>query len=283
MRVLILGHFLQAVVVGWRCILWQVGHHYPVGLSNGGVNDSRDFDLNNGPGLDEVATDTAPCTQHLKSSVSLRTPVSGLRINSPDFGNFSAWIPPGNSYPAITVPSVFPGRVLSSSTAVPFPPATTFQYPGFPFETNFPLSSSSFSGSTAYVDSSSGGPLCLPTIPSQLVGPGGVVPSPYTRPYMMSFPGGSSNVSLDGRKWGSQGLDLNAGPGAAETERRDERLTSGLRQLSVPSSQAQVEEPFKLFQVGGTLKRKEPDSGLDAVDRISYKHLHGSRIMAQCG
>lgn len=274
-----------------------------VGLSNGGVNDSRDFDLNNGPGLDEVATDTAPCTQHLKSNVSLRTPVSGLRINSPDFGNFSAWIPPGNSYPAITVPSVFPGRgeqsygpaagsqrvlcpptanasfgpeiyrgpVLSSAAAVPFPPATTFQYPGFPFETNFPLSSSSFSGSTAYMDSSSGGPLCLPTIPSQLVGPGGVVPSPYTRPYMMSFPGGSSNVSLDGRKWGSQGLDLNAGPGAAETERRDERLTSGLRQLSVPSSQAQIEEPFKLFQVGGTLKRKEPDSGLDAVDRISYK------------
>ncbi|KAH0973046.1 hypothetical protein GBA52_025202 [Prunus armeniaca] len=38
------------------------------------------------------------------------------------------------------------------------------------------------------MDSSSGGPLCLPTIPSQLVGPGGVVPSPYTRPYMMSFP-----------------------------------------------------------------------------------------------
>ncbi|KAH0973045.1 hypothetical protein GBA52_025201 [Prunus armeniaca] len=57
-----------------------------VGLSNGGVNDSRDFDLNNGPGLDEVATDTAPCTQHLKSNVSLRTPVSGLRINSPILG-----------------------------------------------------------------------------------------------------------------------------------------------------------------------------------------------------
>lgn len=274
------------------------------GLSNGGINDSRDFDLNNGPGLDEVGTEPAPFTQHMKNSVPVRTPVSGIRMNSPDFGNFSAWFAPGNSYPAITVPSIFPGRgeqsygaaagsqrvlcpptgntsfgpeiyrgpVLSSSTAVPFPPATTFQYPGFPFETNFPLSSNSFSGcSTAYVDSSSGGALCFPTMASQLMGPGGVVSSPYPRPYMMSLPGGSSNVGLDGRKWSSQGLDLNSGPGGTEAERRDERLPSGLRQLSVPTSQALVEEQLKLFQVGGALKRKEPDSGLDAVDRMSYK------------
>ncbi|CAN6572162.1 unnamed protein product [Malus baccata var. baccata] len=277
------------------------------GLSNGGVNDSRDFDLNNGPGLDEVGTDTAPCAQHLKTSMPLSTPVSNLRINSPDFGNFSAWFPQGNSYSAITVPPMFPGRgeqsygapagsqrivcpptgnasfvpeiyrgsVLPSSTAVPFPPATTFQYPGFPFETGFPLSSNSFSGSAAYMDSSSGGALCFPSMPSQMVGPGGVVSSSYPRPYIMSLPGGSSNVGLDGRKWGSHGLDLNAGPGASETERRAERLPSGMRQLSVPSSQALVEDQLKLFQVGGAvggaLKRKEPDSGLDAVDRIGYK------------
>ncbi|CAN6702665.1 unnamed protein product [Malus baccata var. baccata] len=273
------------------------------GLSNGAVNDSRDFDLNNGPGLDEVGTDTAPCTQHLKTSMPPRTPVHGLRINNPDFGNFSAWFPPGNSYSAITVPPMFPGRceqsygaaagsqrvlcpptgnaafgpeiyrrsVLSSPTAVPFPPATTFQYPGFPFETSFPLSSGPFSGSTAYMDSSSGGALCFPPMPSQMVGPGGVVSSPYPRPYMMSLPSGSSNVGLDGRKWGSQGLDLNAGPGATEIERRDDRLPLGTGQLSVPSSQGPVEEQLKLFQVGGALKRKEPDSGLDAVDRVSYK------------
>ncbi|KAB2623737.1 hypothetical protein D8674_041609 [Pyrus ussuriensis x Pyrus communis] len=259
------------------------------GLSNGGVNDSRDFDLNNGPGLDEVGTDTAPCAQHLKTSMLLSTPASNLRINSPDFGNLSAWFPQGNSYSAITVPPMFPGRGEQSygapagsqrivcpptgnaSTAVPFPPATTFQYPGFPFETSFSLSSSSFSGSTAYIDSSSGGALCFPSMPSQMVGPGGVVSSSYPRPYMMSLPGGSSNVGLDGRKWGSHGLDLNAGPGATETERRAERLPSGMRQLSVPSSQAPVEEQLKLFQVGGALKRKEPDSGLDAVERIGYK------------
>ncbi|XP_050382698.1 uncharacterized protein LOC126799522 [Argentina anserina] len=275
------------------------------GLSNGGINDSRDFDLNNGPGLDEFVSEATPYTQqHIKSSVPLRTPVSGLRMNNPDFGSFSAWFPHGNSYPAITVPPIFPGRgeqsygaaagsqrvlcptigntsfcpemyrgpVLSSSTAMPFPPATTFQYPGFPFETSYPLSSGSFSGcSPAYVDSTSGGALCLPTMPSQLMAPGGVVSSPYPRPYMMNLAGSSGNAGLDGRKWGSPGLDLNSGPGGAEVEWRDERLPAGLRQLAVPSSQALVEEQMKLYPVGGLLKRKEPDSGLVAVDRMSYK------------
>lgn len=269
------------------------------GLSNGGVNISRDFDLNNGPGLDEVGTDTAPRAQPVKTAASLPGPVSSIRVNGQDFGNLS-WLPPGNSYSAIAIPSVFPGRgeqsymasaaqrvlcppgstsfgpeiyrgpVLSSSPAVAFPPSTPFPYQGFPFETNFSLSSNSFSGcSTAYMDSSSGGALCFPTIPSQLVGPGGVVSSPFSRPIVVGLPGGTSNIGPDGRKWGSQGLDLNAGPvGATETDRRDERL--GLRQLPIPSSQA-LEEQLKMFQVGGVSKRKEPDGGLDAVDRISYK------------
>lgn len=277
------------------------------GLSNGGgVNVSRDFDLNNGPGLDEIGTDTAPRMQPFKSTVALPTPVSGIRVNSQEFGNFSSWFPPSNSFSAITVPSIFPGRgeqsfvappaqrvlcptasislgaeiyrgpvgpVLSSSPAMVFPPASPFQYQGFPFETNFSLPSNSFSGcSTAYMDSSSGGALCFPTIPSQLVGAAGVVSSPYPRPVMMGFPGGTSNIGPDARKWGSQGLDLNAGPGGGtDTERRDERLPPGLRQLSISSSQALVEDQLKMFQVGGVLKRKEPDGGLDAMDRISYK------------
>ncbi|PON75985.1 Transcription elongation factor [Trema orientale] len=274
------------------------------GLSNGTVNASRDFDLNNGPGLDEVATEAAPSVQPIKSSIPSAGPVPGIRANNTELGNFSAWFPPGNAYSAIAVPPIFPGRgeqsyvapagsqrvlcppnasasfvpeiyrgpVLSSSPAVAFPPATQIPYPGFPFETSFPLSSNSFSGcSPAYMESSSGGALCFPTIPSPLVGPAGVVSSAFPRPYVMNLPGGASNIGPDGRKWGSQGLDLNAGPGSIDTERRDERLPSGLRQLPVPSSQALVEEQIKMFQVGGVLKRKEPDSGLDAVDRISYK------------
>ncbi|XP_062106794.1 uncharacterized protein LOC133818104 isoform X2 [Humulus lupulus] len=275
------------------------------GLSNGAVNASRDFDLNNGPGLDDVGTEAAPSVQSIKSSLPSAGPVPGIRVNNAEFGNFSSWFPPGNAYSAITVPPIFPGRgeqsygspagsqrvlcpptpsssfgpeiyrgpVLSSSPAVAFSPANQIPYPGFPFETSFPLSSNSFSGcSPAYMDSSSGGPLCFPTIPSPLMGPAGVVPSAFARPYVMNLPGGASNIGPDGRKWGSQGLDLNAGPGSIDAERRDERLPTGLRQLSVSSSQALVEEQLKMFQVGGVLKRKEPDGGLDAVDRISYKH-----------
>ncbi|XP_034706618.1 uncharacterized protein LOC117930208 isoform X3 [Vitis riparia] len=284
------------------------------GFSNSEVNASRDFDLNNGPSLDEVGTETAPRTQHAKNSVPFLSSVPGIRMNSTELGNFSSWFPQGSSYSAITIPSMLPGRgeqsypiipsgasaaaaavgsqriigptggspfgpeiyrgpVLSSSPAVPFPPAPPFQYPGFPFETNFPLSSNSFSGcSTAYVDSTSGGSLCFPAIPSQLVGPAGVAPPLYPRPYVMSLPGSASNVGAENRKWGSQGLDLNAGPGGTDTERRDERLPPALRQLPVAGSQALAEEQLKMYQVaGGVLKRKEPDGGWDAADRFGYK------------
>ncbi|KAK9272523.1 hypothetical protein L1049_002896 [Liquidambar formosana] len=277
------------------------------GHSNGEVNGSRDFDLNNGPSLDEVGTEAAPRNQHAKSNVSFLSPIPCVRMNSNmDGGNLSSWFPPGNSYPAITIPSILPGRgeqsypivtaagsqrilgsagssasfgpemyrgpVLSSSPAVAFPSTTPFQYPGFPFETSFPLSSNSFSGcSTGYVDSSSGGAPGFHAIPSQLVGPASVVPSHYPRPYVMGFPGGTSNVGPESRKWGGQGLDLNAGPGGSDIERRDDRLPSALRQLPVAGSQAPADEQLKMYQVpSGVLKRREPDGGWDAADRF-YK------------
>ncbi|KAE9620057.1 putative transcription regulator IWS1 family [Lupinus albus] len=270
-------------------------------IPNGG-SVSRDFDLNNGPGLDEVGTEVSARSQQMKSTTTFPSAVHGSRANNPEFGNYSSWFPPGNSYSAITVPPLLAGRgeqsyvagaqrimfptgstpfgtefyrepVLSSSPAVAYPPTTPFPYPGFPFETNFPLSSNSLSGcSTAYMDSSTLGGLCFPTMPLQPVGPGGVVSSTYPRPYVMSLPGGTSNVIPDSRKWGSQSLDLNAGPGSgADTEGRDDRLPSGLRQIPVPNSQALMEEHMKMFQVAGVLKRKEPDGGWDGADRLSYK------------
>ncbi|XP_061369759.1 uncharacterized protein LOC133312556 [Gastrolobium bilobum] len=272
------------------------------GLSNGG-SVSRDFDLNNGPGIDEIGTEVPLRSQQMKSAVPYPSAVHGTRTNNAEFGNYSSWFPPGNSYSAITVPPLLPGRgeqsyvagagaqrimgpagsspfgpeiyrgpVLSSSPAVAYPPTTPFPYPGFPFDTNFPLSSNSFSGcSTAFMDSSAVGGLCFPTMPSQAVGPGGVVSSTYPRPYLMNLQGSTSNVMPDSRKWGSQSLDLNSGPGGTDTERRDDRLPSGLRQMSVPNSQALMEEHLKMFQVAGALKRKEPDGGWDGADRFSYK------------
>jgi len=88
----------------------------------------------------------------------------------------------------------------------------------------------------------------------------------------MSLPGGTSNVIPDSRKWGSQSLDLNSGPGVTDTERRDDRLPSGLRQMPVPNPQALMEDHLKMFQMAGALKRKEPDGGWDGTDRFSYKH-----------
>ncbi|KAM7260584.1 hypothetical protein ACFE04_011257 [Oxalis oulophora] len=256
--------------------------------SSGGGNSSRGFDLNNGPGLEELSSQMVP---PVKNNLPLNGPAPGLRMNSADFANLSSWFPRGVSYSGITVPSVLPGRsehgfvavtpeshriiappsgeiyrgaVLSSS------PAVAFQYPEFPFETtSFPLPSNSYSGNptAAYLQSSS---LCFP---SQLVGAAG----PFPRPYMMNLPSGTTGpFTSENRNWGSHPLDLNAGPSAAtETERRDGRLPATSRQqISVSNSQSlAAEEQIRMFQIpGGVLKRKEPDAGFDGSDRFSYRH-----------
>ncbi|KAJ4960882.1 hypothetical protein NE237_020792 [Protea cynaroides] len=256
------------------------------GLPNGEVNVLRDFDLNNGPGIDEVGTEPAPRSQHSKSNIAFLSPVAGLRMNNAELGNLS-WFPPGNSYPAVAIPSILPdrveqpypivatagaqrilgpptggtnfgpgmyrGSVLSSSPAVAFSAASPFPYTGFPFGTSFPLPSTSFSGgSTAYVDSSHGGGICFPAVPSQLVGPAGVVSSHYPRPYMISLPDGASHMEAESsRKWGRNGLDLNAGPGAMDVEGRDDRIPSASKHISVTSSQALAEEQVRMYQAAG--------------------------------
>ncbi|KAI7757085.1 hypothetical protein M8C21_028485 [Ambrosia artemisiifolia] len=236
----------------------------------GGLNSSRDFDLN-GPGMEEVGGESATFS---KNGMQFISSVPNVRMNNMDMGNFSTWFPPNNSYSAITIPSqrmltpvtsstslnpeMFRGPVLSSSPAVAFP-STAYQYSAFPFETNFslPSISNTFSSvSNAYVDSSSssGGPLCFPAIPS--VGPNGVMSMPY-RPYYMGLPGGSANVGPDGRKWGSQGLDLNAGPG-------DDKLATTLRQLPLGGGDEQLRMFHQMAAGGGSAtKRKEPDGSWD--------------------
>lgn len=300
-----IGQFSASTSCGLEVPLLPVRSSSSGGFPNGVVNILRDFDLNNGPGLDEVGMEQASRSQHPKSSPFLPS-AAGLRMNSTELGSHSPWFSPGNSYPPVAIPSILPdreqpysivatsgaprilgpppggtsfgpdvyrGSVLSSSPALAFSSATPFSYPGFPFSTSFPLHSTSFSGGpTTYIDSSPGGGLCFPAIPSQLVGPPGAVSSHYPRPYMMSLPDGSTNSgSESSRKWGRQGLDLNAGPVATDIEGRDERLPSVSRQLSVASSQAVVEEQVRMYQAtGGMLKRKEPEGGWDS-GRFNYK------------
>ncbi|XP_062026347.1 uncharacterized protein LOC133742689 [Rosa rugosa] len=267
------------------------------GPPNGEVSHRRDFDLNNGPAFDDVSAEPAVFSQHTRSSMPSQPPNSGFRMSNTEVGNFSSWFSPANTYSAVTIPSIMPdrgeqpfpivatggpqrtgpptgsnpftpdvyrGSVVSSSPAVPYP-STSFQYPVFPFGNSFPLPSATFAGgSTTYLDSSAGR-LCIPAVRSQLLGPGSMIPSNYPRPYVVNVSDGSNNSSAENsRKWGRQGLDLNAGPGGPDLEGRD--VTSPLApwQFSVASSQALAEEQARMFQMsGGTFKRKEPEGGWD--------------------
>ncbi|RWR83288.1 Bromo adjacent BAH domain-containing protein [Cinnamomum micranthum f. kanehirae] len=275
------------------------------GFSNGEVNILRDFDLNNGPGLDEVGAESAQRNQHAKSSGPSPSHVAGLRMNNPEFGSISSWFPPGSSYPPVNIPSLlqdrgeqtypfvatagphrmlgppasgtfgsdlYRGPVLSSSPAMGFPPAAPFPYGSYPFGNSFPLASTSFAGgATTFVDSSSGGASCFPAVPSQLVGPAGSVSSHYPRQYMMGLPEGTGGGAESSRKWGRQSLDLNAGPGSTDVVGRDERLTSISGQLSVANPQGLTEEQARAYQTtGGPMRRKEPEGGWEP-DRFSYK------------
>ncbi|CAK7328965.1 unnamed protein product, partial [Dovyalis caffra] len=278
------------------------------GALNGNVSAHRDFDLNDGPLAEEVTAEPSPFSQHTRSSVPSQPSVSGLRINSTEMGNFPSWFPQGNPYPAVTIQSILPDRgeqsfsivapggpqrmlasptgsssfgsdvyrgpLLSSSPAMPFP-STPFQYPVFPFGTSFPLPAATFSGgSTTYMDSSSGGRLCFPAMPSQVLAPATAMTSHFPRPsYVVNLPDGNSNGGAESsRKWGRQGLDLNAGPLALDTEGREETSLVS-RQLSVASSPALTEEQSRMYQLasGSLLKRKEPEGGWEGYKQSSWQ------------
>ncbi|KAG5618318.1 hypothetical protein H5410_018142 [Solanum commersonii] len=268
-----------------------------IGLPTGDVR--RDFDLNNGPGVDESNAEQSLFHDNHQGSMRSQLPASNLRLNNPEMGNLSSWFTPGSTYSTVTLPSILPDRVeqspfpivtpgaqrilgppagspftpdvyrssvLSSSPAVPFQ-SSPFQYPVFPFGTSFALPSASFSvGSTSFVDPSSGGRIYTPSVNSQLLGPVGTVSSQYPRPYVVGLPDNNSNCTMDhNRKWGRQGLDLNAGPGVVDMEGREESVSLMSRQLSVAGSQALAEEHGRIYAVpGGVLKRKDPEGGWDS-------------------
>ncbi|KZV52117.1 hypothetical protein F511_07072 [Dorcoceras hygrometricum] len=261
----------------------------------------RDFDLNDGPTVDNANAEQFTIRKQVKGGVPSQLHTAGLRMNSPAVGNYSSWFPPGNTYSTVTIPTILPdrgdpsfpvfppgapqrafgpigvtpltpdvyrGSVLSSSPAVPFS-SSPFQFSVFPFGTTFPLPSATFSvGTNSYADSSSGPRLFAPPVNSQFLGQVGPVASQFQRPYVVNLPDGSSNGMLDNnRKWGRQGLDLNAGPGAMEEVRED-----SFAQHPVASSQV-VEEQARMYSFpGGIQKRKEPEGGWDN-ESFRYKQF----------
>ncbi|GFP79942.1 probable mediator of RNA polymerase ii transcription subunit 26c [Phtheirospermum japonicum] len=274
----------------------SLGHVKPLG----NLHIQRDFDLNNGPAVDDATSaEVFSINQPGNGGVSSQLPsAAGLTMSNPGPNSFSSWFTPGNTFPTTSLLTdrgeqsfpVFPpgaaqrtfgpagvtpfnqdvyrGSVLSSSPALPFP-SGPFQFPVFPFGTTFPLPSATFSvGGTSYPDSSSGARLFAPPINSQYLGPVSSVASQFQRPYVVGLPDIGNNSGLtSNRKWGRQGLDLNSGPGTMESEVREE---SG--QHSVASFQALAEEQARMFSgSGGLLKRKEPEGGLD---NEPFRHKH---------
>ncbi|GMH21472.1 hypothetical protein Nepgr_023314 [Nepenthes gracilis] len=247
----------------------------------------RNFDLNNGPAVDEAIPESSLYNQQARANFLAQPPV---RINNIEIGNLPSWYPPGSTYPTVPIPSFLPdrreqpfpivgasncpqrilgtgstlfnpdaygGSMLSSSAAIPFP-STPFQYPVFPFGTSFPVPSSSFSASsTAYVDLSLGGRLCIPAVHSQLAGTTTAVSSQYPRPHVVTLTDITHNSGVDGsRKFGRNSLDLNAGPGVPDVEVRNEIMTIPSRRVPGVDSLALAEEQSRMF-----VKRKEPEGG----------------------
>ncbi|KAL6509611.1 hypothetical protein OROGR_022921 [Orobanche gracilis] len=272
----------------------------------------RDFDLNYGPSVDDVSVRQFLANQLVKGGVASHFPsMAGLTMNNQGPSSFTSWFSPANTYSAVAIPSALPnqeqsggqpfpvfphggtqrtfipagvapfnpdvyrGSVLSSSPAVPFP-SSPFQYPVFPLGTTFPLPSGNFSvGGTSYPDPSSGARIFRPPVNSHYVGPVGIVPSQFQRPYVVGLADVSNNGGLNSnKKLSSQGLDLNAGPGTMDSEVKEGMLPHSSAQHPLASFQTLAEEHARVFSVScGILKRREPEVGWDSE---TIRHRHSS-------
>ncbi|KAG2539199.1 hypothetical protein PVAP13_9NG454900 [Panicum virgatum] len=268
-----------------------------------------DFDLNRGPCLDDASTEPTPKNLPTKNTGSIQfiPQVPGVRMNNAAMSNISPWFAAANPcgpvpiqpflpsreqpYPIeaapgtqrIIVPTADSGQfggdasrapVISSSPTMVFhPPA--YQYAGFPFPPSVHLQTPAFSmGSATFANSAPAGVSYFPTISPSLVGPTGALPAHHSRQYAINLAEGSSSSGRDNnRKWESQGLDLNSGPGSIDLEGKDERAPLPIRQNLITPPHGFAEEQGRIYQmpVVGT-KRKEPDGSWD-TERSTYKQL----------
>ncbi|BAS80858.1 Os02g0742000, partial [Oryza sativa Japonica Group] len=282
-------------------------------FSSSDANSSRDFDLNNGPTLDEAGTEHAPRSLSSKntSSIPFLPQVASMRMNSAEMSNISPWFASANACAPVAIKSFLPSRgeqphpvetaagsgtqriitsmadgvqhgsdpsrtpVISTSPTMMFhPPA--YQYAGFPFTPSVHLQAPGFSiGSTSYANSAPGGIPYFPTIAPTLVGPAGALPAQHTRQYAINLPEGSSTVGHDNnRKWGRQGLDLNSGPGSVDVEVKDDRVTLPVRQNFIAPPHAFVDEHTRMYQMPpGVGIKRKEPEGSWDAERSSYKQL----------
>uniref|UniRef100_A0A804LNQ5 BAH domain n=1 Tax=Zea mays TaxID=4577 RepID=A0A804LNQ5_MAIZE len=225
-------------------------------LSNAGANSSRDFDLNSGPDLYDVGTEPAPRSLPSKNTSSIQfLPQVPVRMNSDAMSNnISPWLVSTSPCGPVAIQSFLPSReqpypleAAPGAQRIIAPTADGGQFGGVPY---------------------------FPTLSSSLVGPAGALPSQHSRQYAINLAEGSSSSVRDGnRKWESQGLDLNSGPGSIDLEGKDERMPLPVRQNLIPPLHGFVEDQGRIYQmpVVGT-KRKEPDGSWDS-ERSTYKQL----------
>ncbi|KAL0440869.1 UNVERIFIED_CONTAM: hypothetical protein Sradi_0025800 [Sesamum radiatum] len=206
----------------------------------------RDFDLNDGPGVDDASMEHLSINQQVRVHIPSQLPSASPRMSNPGLGSFTSWFPPGYTNSTVAIPSIIPDRADQPFPVIPW--STTENI----WPCCFPLPSATFPvGATSYADSSSGAKLFAP-VNSQLLGSVGAISSQFQRPYMVSLPDSSSNGGLENnRKWGRQGLDLNAGPGAVESEVREDMLPPPSSQHSVASSQALTEDQARMYSMSG--------------------------------
>ncbi|KAK9747943.1 hypothetical protein RND81_02G025400 [Saponaria officinalis] len=263
---------------------------------NGKASNKRDFDLNDGPAMEEVPVEQTSYSQPFCNNMSLQSSF-GPRISPSDAGNFSVWNPHGTNYSVSVPPSTLPdreafpiagisgglhhiiggpasslsfypdayrGSVVASSLAMPFQSAP-YQYPIFPFGTGCSRPTSAFAGGpSGYIDPAAGGRFSA--IPSQLVGNAAAVSFQYPHAYGVQRPiqDVNSGVFDSNQRWGKLGLDLNSGPGAIDLEWRNGLIptVSVSRQVSAINLRPLVKDQARMFSMGGgILKRKEPDGG----------------------
>lgn len=266
-------------------------------LSFSATHVTRNFDLNDGPGLEEPVGEGASVQQsNVKLFDNPALPVlSGMRPSS-DFSNVAAWYPATNPVNSVVMPAVSVSRAESCYQVVAAPAAknaitvghslspfngdiyraggvisspvsysttmpAVFPYTRLQFGSGLPFSSASFNmSSTNFSASTNSAP--FPTTPLQLVSAGAVV-SPYGRPYLTRItevPESETGV------WSRRNLDLNAGPDAVDIDAKEEGFVA--RQMPAVGQ-------LSFQQVGSsgvTLKRKEPESSFDPF-RSGFKQM----------
>ncbi|GLJ32713.1 hypothetical protein SUGI_0658130 [Cryptomeria japonica] len=170
--------------------------------------------------------------------------VSHSNFNSLDGPNFFGG---GDIYGEKIPLSSYPSVSFSNTTA----PAYSFA--GFPFGSNFPLTSASFSErSSSYPNLVGLG--CSPAISPQIVTKG-PPSSSYVRPYMMNTVGVSGAESSGA--WLKQNLDLNTGPGTGGTDLREDNVFGRQTSSNGPVPLEQVGTLCQLSAPGASSEREE--------------------------